>query len=124
MRLIQLAAPPQPLDAAILLAPLGAPVPAALRSVARGGAAVCVGIHMSDLPSFPYEILWGERGIASVANFTRRDGVELPRLARRVPVRTPVEVLPLEQANEALALLRAGRIEGAAVLLTGGGRLI
>jgi propanol-preferring alcohol dehydrogenase len=113
-------APPEPLDAAILFAPVGSLVPAALRAVARGGTVVCAGIHMSDIPSFPYEILWGERRVVSVANLTRRDGVEFLELAPRVPVRTRVETFPLEQANEALARLRSGRIEGAAVLLAAG----
>lgn len=109
--------PPEPLDAAILFAPVGALVPAALRAVAKGGTVVCAGIHMSDIPSFPYEILWGERRIVSVANLTRRDGTEFLELAPRVPVRTTVETFSLEQANEALARLREGRINGAAVLL-------
>jgi len=111
--------PPEPLDAAILFAPVGALVPAALRAVAKGGTVVCAGIHMSDIPSFPYEILWGERRIVSVANLTRRDGTEFLKLAPRVPVRTKVETFTLEQANEALARLRDGRISGAAVLLMG-----
>jgi propanol-preferring alcohol dehydrogenase len=111
--------PPEPLDAAILFAPVGALVPAALRAVAKGGTVVCAGIHMSDIPSFPYEILWGERRIVSVANLTRRDGTEFLQLAPRVPVRTKVETFTLEQANEALARLREGRISGAAVLLMG-----
>jgi propanol-preferring alcohol dehydrogenase len=113
------AMPPAPLDAAILFAPVGALVPAALRAVARGGTVVCAGIHMSDIPSFPYGILWGERRIVSVANLTRRDGVEFLELAPKVPVRTTVEPFALEQANEALGRLREGRISGAAVLLTG-----
>jgi alcohol dehydrogenase, propanol-preferring len=111
--------PPEPLDAAILFAPVGALVPAALRAVAKGGTVVCAGIHMSDIPSFPYEILWGERRIVSVANLTRQDGTEFLELAPRVPVRTTVETFTLEQANEALARLREGRISGAAVLLMG-----
>ncbi len=111
--------PPERLDAAILFAPVGALVPAALRAVAKGGTVVCAGIHMSDIPSFPYEILWGERRIVSVANLTRRDGTEFLELAPRVPVRTTVETFTLEQANEALARLREGRISGAAVLLMG-----
>jgi len=111
--------PPEPLDAAILFAPVGALVPAALRAVAKGGTVVCAGIHMSDIPSFPYEILWGERRVVSVANLTRRDGTEFLELAPRVPVRTKVETFTLEQANEALARLREGRISGAAVLLMG-----
>jgi propanol-preferring alcohol dehydrogenase len=107
---------PEPLDAAILYAPVGALVPAALRAVRPGGIVVCAGIHMSDIPSFPYSLLWRERSVISVANLTRRDGEEFLALAPRVPVRTHVEELPLSQANEALARLRAGRLEGAAVL--------
>jgi alcohol dehydrogenase, propanol-preferring len=110
-------APPEPLDAAILFAPVGALVPAALRAVAPGGTVVCAGIHMSDIPAFPYEILWGERTIRSVANLTRRDGEEFLAIAPQVPVRTEVETFPLEQANEALARLREGRITGAAVVV-------
>lgn len=113
------ASPPQPLDAAILFAPVGGLVPAALRAVAKGGTVVCAGIHMSAIPSFPYEILWGERKLVSVANLTRRDGEEFLRLAPQVPVRTAIEAFPLERANEALARVREGRIEGAAVLVTG-----
>jgi alcohol dehydrogenase, propanol-preferring len=109
-------APPEELDAAIVFAPVGALVPAALRAVGKGGTVVCAGIHMSDIPSFPYELLWGERSIRSVANLTRRDGEEFLELAPRVPVRTDVEVFPLERANEALERLRAGRLRGAAVL--------
>jgi propanol-preferring alcohol dehydrogenase len=109
-------APPQELDAAIVFAPVGALVPAALRVVRKAGAVVCAGIHMSDIPAFPYELLWGERVVRSVANLTRRDGEEFLALAPRVPVRTEVEAFPLEQANEALARLRDGRIRGAAVL--------
>jgi propanol-preferring alcohol dehydrogenase len=109
-------APPEPLDAAILFAPVGALVPAALRAVRKGGIVVCGGIHMSDIPSFPYELLWGERVVRSVANLTRRDGEEFLQLAPRVPVRTEVEAYPLERANEALAALREGRLRGAAVL--------
>lgn len=112
------ALPPEPLDAAILFAPVGALVPAALRAVRKGGTLVCGGIHMSDIPSFPYELLWGERTIVSVANLTRRDGEEFLALAPQVPVTTHVETFPLEQANTALARLREGRIEGAAVLTT------
>jgi propanol-preferring alcohol dehydrogenase len=110
------AGPPEPLDAAIIFAPIGALVPAALRALAPGGTVVCAGIHMSDIPSFPYEILWGERSVRSVANLTRRDGEELMALAPRVPVRTQVTAYPLERANEALDDLRAGRLRGAAVL--------
>jgi alcohol dehydrogenase, propanol-preferring len=109
-------APPEELDAAIVFAPVGALVPAALRAVGKAGTVVSAGIHMSDIPSFPYELLWGERSIRSVANLTRRDGEEFLELAPRVPVRTDVEVFPLEHANEALERLRAGRLRGAAVL--------
>jgi propanol-preferring alcohol dehydrogenase len=112
------AAPPAPLDAAIIFAPVGALVPAALRATAKGGTVVCAGIHMSEIPAFPYEILWGEREIVSVANLTRRDGEAFLRLAPQVPVRTAVETFPLARANEALARLREGRINGAAVLVT------
>ena len=108
--------PPEPLDAAIIFAPVGALVPAALAAIARGGVVVCAGIHMSDIPSFPYELLWGERSIHSVANLTRRDGEEFLELAPRVPVRTVVRSYPLDEANEALDDLRAGRFEGSAVL--------
>ncbi|MFH1682076.1 MAG: alcohol dehydrogenase, partial [Candidatus Eisenbacteria bacterium] len=108
--------PPVPLDAAILFAPVGALVPAALRAVGRGGKVVCGGIYMSDIPSFPYEILWEEREIRSVANLTRNDAREFLPLAAEVPVRTHVRVYPLVRANEALADLRDGRIRGAAVL--------
>jgi len=112
-------APPAPLDAAILFAPVGALVPASLRAIAKGGTVVCAGIHMSEIPAFPYDILWGERKIVSVANLTRRDGEEFLRLAPQVPVRTAVETFPLARANEALARVREGRINGAAVLVTG-----
>jgi propanol-preferring alcohol dehydrogenase len=95
---------------------VGELVPAALRSLARGGVVVCAGIHMSDIPSFPYELLWEERSVRSVANLTRRDGEEFLALAPRVPVRTEVEEFPLEEANEALDRLRGGEIRGAAVL--------
>ena len=108
--------PPQPLDAAILFAPVGSLVPAALRATAKGGIVVCAGIHMSDIPAFPYDILWGERRIVSVANLTRKDGTEFLALAPKVPVKTSVETFTLEQANEALLRLREGRISGAAVL--------
>ena len=109
--------PPEPLDAAIIFAPVGALVPAALRAVRRGGVVVCAGIHMSDIPSFPYALLWGERSLRSVANLTRRDGESFMALAPRVPVRTQVQAYPLEQANQALDDLRAGRFEGAAVVV-------
>jgi len=111
------AAPPEPLDAALIFAPVGPLVPAALRVVAKGGTVVCAGIHMSDIPSFPYAELWGERMIRSVANLTRRDAEEFLALAPRVPVRTQSSAYPLARANEALDDLRHGRIEGAAVLL-------
>src|ERR671935_2838593 len=107
---------PEELDAAIIFAPAGELVPAALRAVAKGGTVVCAGIHMTDIPSFPYDILWGERVIRSVANLTRRDGEELLAVAPKVPIRTEIEVFPLEQANDALERLRSGRIRGAAVL--------
>ena len=109
--------PPEELDAAIIFAPAGELVPAALRAVAKGGTVVCAGIHMSDIPSFPYDILWGERVLRSVANLTRRDGEEFLQLAPQVPVRTEVEAFPIESANEALDRLRAGDIRGAAVLV-------
>jgi propanol-preferring alcohol dehydrogenase len=112
--------PPEELDAAILFAPVGALVPLALGAVAKGGVVVCAGIHMSDIPSFPYRLLWGERTVRSVANLTRRDGEEFLALAPQVPVRTEVETFPLTEANEALNRLRSGRIRGAAVLLPGG----
>jgi alcohol dehydrogenase, propanol-preferring len=109
-------APPEPLDAAIIFAPVGSLVPVALRAVAPGGTVVCAGIHMSDIPSFPYAWLWEERSIRSVANLTRQDGAELLALAPNVPVRTRVEVLPLASANEALRRLRAGEVHGSVVL--------
>jgi len=108
---------PEPLDAAIIFAPVGPLVPAALRAVDEGGVVVCAGIHMSDIPSFPYRVMWGERVVRSVANLTRRDGEELLDLAPRVPVKTDVETFPLSAANEALARLREGRVRGAAVLV-------
>jgi propanol-preferring alcohol dehydrogenase len=111
---------PEPLDAAILFAPAGELVPAALRAVSKGGVVVCAGIHMSDIPAFPYELLWGERSVRSVANLTRRDGEEFLALAPRVPVRTEVEEYPLEAANLALDRLRSGRVRGAAVLRVSG----
>jgi propanol-preferring alcohol dehydrogenase len=108
---------PEPLDAAILFAPVGALVPAALRAVRKGGVVVCGGIHMSDIPSFPYDILWGERRVVSVANLTRRDGEEFLVLAAEAGVETEVTPYPLERANEALADLRRGALTGAAVLV-------
>jgi propanol-preferring alcohol dehydrogenase len=108
--------PPEELDAAIIFAPVGLLVPAALEAVAPGGTVVCAGIHMSDIPSFPYDILWRERTVCSVANLTRRDGDEFMTLAPEVPVRTHVETYSLEEANEALEDLREGRLQGAAVL--------
>ncbi len=110
-------APPEPLDAAILFAPVGALVPAALAVVAPGGTVVCAGIHMSDIPSFPYALLWGERTVRSVANLTRADGDAFLALAPQVPVRTEVQTFPLDHANEALAALREGRVRGAAVVV-------
>jgi alcohol dehydrogenase, propanol-preferring len=110
-------APPEELDAAIIFAPVGALVPAALRAVARGGTVVCAGIHMSDIPSFPYEILWGERSVRSVANLTRQDGLDFLALAPEVPLRTEVVPFPLEEANQALDALRGGHLRGAAVLV-------
>ena len=110
--------PPLPLDAALLFAPAGELVPRALALVRPGGTVVCAGIHMSDIPSFPYRLLWGERVLRSVANLTREDGRAFLELAPKVPVRTEVQVFPLEAANEALSALRAGRIRGSAVLTT------
>ena len=107
---------PEELDAAIIFAPVGALVPAALRASAKGAVVVCAGIHMSDVPSFPYELIWGERAVRSVANLTRADAEEFMALAPRIPVRTEVEVFPLAAANDALDRLRAGEIRGAAVL--------
>ena len=109
--------PPERLDAAIIFAPVGALVPAALRAVRKGGRVVCGGIHMSDIPSFPYSSLWEERSIRSVANLTRLDAREFLNLAPKVPVRTETETFPMSQANDALERLRAGRIRGAAVLV-------
>lgn len=108
--------PPDELDAAIIFAPVGSLVPASLRAVGKGGRVVCAGIHMSDIPAFSYDILWGERLVRSVANLTRRDGREFLKIAPEIPVHTEVNVYPLEQANEALEALRHGRIQGAAVL--------
>ena len=110
-------APPEELDAAIIFAPAGELVPAALRAVGKGGTVVCAGIQMPDIPSFPYEILWGERVLRSVANLTRRDAEEFLALAPRIPVCTRVETFPLSQANDALAKLRAGDVQGALVLV-------
>ena len=110
-------APPRPLEAALIFAPAGELVPAALRATEKGGTVVCAGIHMSDIPSFPYSILWGERRIVSVANLTRRDGDEFLALAPRVPVRTEVTRFALEAANDALDRLRRGALQGAAVLV-------
>ena len=109
--------PPEALDAAIIFAPAGELVPAALRAVGKGGVVVCGGIHMSDIPSFPYDLLWGERSLRSVANLTRRDGEEFLALAPRVPVRTEVTAYPLEAAGAALEDLRSGRLRGAAVVV-------
>jgi len=108
--------PPEPLDAAILFAPVGALVPAALKATRKGGVVVCAGIHMSDIPSFPYDLLWGERVVRSVANLTRQDGEEFLALAAKIPVRTTTTGYALDRANEALTNLREGRVEGAAVL--------
>ncbi len=108
--------PPEPLDAAIIFAPVGPLVPQALKSVRKGGKVVCAGIHMSDIPSFPYRILWGERSVKSVANLTVSDGEEFMKLAPEVPVRSNVSTYPLEKANEALEDLREGNFEGSAVL--------
>jgi propanol-preferring alcohol dehydrogenase len=108
--------PPEELDGAIIFAPVGELVPDALRATAKGGTVVCAGIHMSDIPSFPYELLWEERVVRSTANLTRDDGREFLALAPEIPVRTEIELFPLEQANEALDRLRAGRVRGSAVL--------
>lgn len=109
--------PPEPLDAAIIFAPVGALVPAALKAVAKGGVVVCAGIHMSDIPSFSYDLLWGERSLRSVANLTRRDGEEFLALAPKIPVHTQVQDFSLEEANTALNALRSGQIQGAAALV-------
>ena len=111
--------PPERLDAAIIFAPAGELVPLALKAVGKGGTIVCGGIHMTDIPAFPYELLWEERSICSVANLTRRDGEDFLALAPRVPVRTTVQTFPLTEANEALHRLRTGQIRGAAVLVPG-----
>jgi alcohol dehydrogenase, propanol-preferring len=109
--------PPEELDAAIIFAPVGALIPAALAAVRKGGRVVCGGIHMSDIPAFSYELLWGERTVTSVANLTRKDAAEFMNLAPKVPVRTTTQTFPLEQANEALTQLRSGKLRGAAVLI-------
>ena len=109
--------PPEPLDAAIIYATAGALIPLALRAVCKGGRVVCAGIHMSDIPSFPYELLWGERQLVSVANLTRQDGLDFLRLAPDIGIVTQTNVYPLTNANQALGDLRAGRFEGAAVLV-------
>jgi propanol-preferring alcohol dehydrogenase len=111
-----LAGPPDELDAVIVFAPVGELVPAALTHIRKGGSVVCAGIHMSDIPSFPYELLWGERVIGSVANLTRADGEDFLAIAPQIPVRTEIETFPLESANEALDRLRRGALRGAAVL--------
>ena len=111
--------PPTPLDAALIFAPAGPLVPAALAATARGGTVVCAGIHMSDIPAFPYRLLWGERSLRSVANLTRRDGIEFLALAAKIPLAVHVETYPLARANDALARLRAGALAGAAVLTPG-----
>ena len=111
--------PPEELEAAIIFAPDGALIPAALRAVAKGGAVVCAGIHMSEIPAFPYELLWGERSLRSVANLTRKDGEDFLELAPKVPVRTQITEFPLEEANEVLDALRGGRIRSAAVIVPG-----
>ncbi len=111
---------PEPLDAAIIFAPIGELVPIALRAVRKGGIVVCGGIHMTDIPQFPYDILWGERVLCSVANLTRRDGEEFLALAPKIPIKTEVHTYPLEKTNEALDDLRHGRFTGAAVIEVGG----
>jgi len=108
--------PPEKLDAAIIFAPVGGLVPSALKALDKGGIVVCGGIHMSDIPQFPYDLLWEERSVCSVANLTRRDGAEFFKIVPRVPVRTTVEIFPLAQANDVLDKLRHGKIHGAAVL--------
>jgi propanol-preferring alcohol dehydrogenase len=113
--------PPRPLEAAIIFAPVGSLVPAALRAVEKGGVVVCAGIHMSAIPGFPYELLWGERVLRSVANLTRKDGEEFMAAAATARIRTEVTAYPLLEANEALDAVRGGKLDGAAVLTTGGG---
>ncbi|MEM7591232.1 MAG: alcohol dehydrogenase, partial [Cyanobacteria bacterium P01_A01_bin.83] len=108
--------PPEELDAAIIFAPVGKLVPAALKAVSKGGTVVCAGIHMSDIPSFPYQVLWEERVLRSVANLTRQDGEEFLALAPKIPIKTEITAFPLSHANEALNALRTGKINGAAVL--------
>ncbi len=109
--------PPEELDAAILFAPVGDLVPTALKAVRKGGSVICAGIHMSDIPSFPYEILWGERVVRSVANLTRKDGEEFLALAPRIPIKTDVKTYPLEELNQALQDLREGKLTGSAVIV-------
>src|SRR5262249_20577768 len=113
------ARPPDELDAALIFAPVGALVPAALAATRKGGVVVCAGIHMSDIPAFPYRLLWEERVIRSVANLTRQDGEEFMAIAPQVPVTTHTTPFPLDRANDALDALRGGRITGAAVLVPG-----
>ncbi len=109
--------PPEELDAAIIFAPVGALVPAALAAIRKGGTVVCGGIHMSDIPSFPYELLWGERSVSSVANLTRKDAAEFMAIAPKVPAHTTTQPFPLDKANDALNDLRSGKLQGAAVLM-------
>jgi propanol-preferring alcohol dehydrogenase len=109
--------PPHRLDAAIIFAPAGQLIPQALKQVDKGGVVVCGGIHMTDIPSFPYSLLWGERMLRSVANLTRKDGVEFLKLAPQVPLQPEVQCFPLSKANDALTALRKGQIQGAAVLV-------
>ncbi|GIW04449.1 MAG: alcohol dehydrogenase [Thermomicrobiales bacterium] len=116
--------PPEPLDAAIIFAPAGSLVPQALRAVAKGGVVVCAGIHMSDIPGFPYAILWGERMVRSVANLTRADGEEFLALAPKIPITSEVTAYPLERANEAVEAVRGGRVHGAAVLVINASEVI
>jgi propanol-preferring alcohol dehydrogenase len=110
-------APPEPLDAAIIFAPVGALVPQALKAVRKGGRVVCAGIHMSEIPSFPYGVLWEERELLSVANLTRKDGLDFLHLAQQIDIKVKTTTYPLIEANQALSDLRAGRFEGAAVLV-------